>query len=97
MHEKYFDQEQKFVEFYIKSKHNNLDELVTLQESLIEDAVDCIDFLKSNYDSNLVDFMFNLFIEVCLLQGVHFINSNKELIGEIIKESYGTCGDGNGN
>ena len=97
MHEKYLDHEQKFIEFFIGSKNNKLDEMVTLQESRVEDAIGCIDFLTSQYDSSYADYMFNLFIEVCLLQGVHFINTNKELISEIIKESYKNNGDSNGN
>lgn len=75
----------------MKSEDGTLDETITVQELLVEDIKDCVEFLKETYGVELADKMFEVFVEFALMQGLKFINKNRNWIIGIVN------GDSNGN
>lgn len=89
--DKYLDKNQNYLKYHVKSEDGTLDETITVQELLVEDIKDCVEFLKETYGVELADKMFEVFVEFALMQGLKFINKNRNWIIGIVN------GDSNGN
>lgn len=89
MLDKYFGDEETFLKYTLDSADGTLSEKLSIQESLVGDVKDCVDFLKDAYGGELSDAMFNLFVEIALIQGVEFVTGNKKLILDIVGDNDG--------
>ena len=89
--DKYLDKSKGYLKYHVKSEDGTLDESIKIQELLVEDIQDCVEFLKETYGVELADKMFEVFVEFSLMQGLKFINRNRNWIIDIVS------GDSNGN
>jgi len=76
-----------FSQFQVKSQDGTIDESINIHELIVEDVLDCVEFLKSLYESKLSDKMLEVFLEFCLIQGIKNINENRDLIIKASGES----------
>lgn len=79
--DKYFD--GNYLKFHVKSEDETLDEKIRINESLVEDVKEFVEFLKIAYGGNLADKMFEVFMEFSLMHGLSFLSENKEAIIEL--------------
>lgn len=85
--DKYFSGD--YPQFQVTSQDGTFTKAIRINGNLVEDVMDCVEFLKSVYESDLADKMFEVFIEFCLLHGLTDINKNRDLIIKISGESNG--------
>lgn len=86
--DKYFD--GKYLKFNVKNEDGTFDETITINEHVIEDIEDIVEFLKTTCSNNVADKMFEVFVEFAFVHSLNVLNENRDLI---IKNS----GDSDGN
>lgn len=89
MEDEYFDGE--YLKYTIKNEDGTFNESIRINEHVIRDVKDFVEFLKATYEKDLADRMFEVFMEFCLMHSLTYLNKNREMI---VKCANGDC---NGN
>ena len=85
--DKYFS--GNYPKFQVTSQDGTFNETIRINGNLVKDSMDCVAFLKTLYESDIADKMFEVFMEFCLMQGLKDINKNRDLIIKASGESNG--------
>ena len=85
--DKYFDGD--YLQFQVKNADGSFDKSINLNETLVGDVEDLVNFLKRTSDSNLSDKMFEVLIEFCLIHSLSMLNEYRDLIVKLSGDSNG--------
>ena len=65
-----YDANQKHYKFQVKNEDETFDETIELQETLVNDFKEVVDFFNEHFDAKYVDSMFNVAIQFALIRFV---------------------------